>query len=59
MKDVIMKLWTKQKYREIVSDYYRAIDKAKKEVISYEHEDETTKSEPNLCSERCSVGENL
>lgn len=54
-----MKLLTKQKYREVVSDYYRAIDKAKKEVLQYEHEEETTKSESNLRSERRSVSENL
>lgn len=59
MKDVIMKLWTKSKYREIVSDYYRAIDKAKKEVIEYEHEKEATKSESDLCGERRPVSENL
>ena len=59
MRDVIMKLWTKSKYREIVSDYYRAIDKAKKEVIEYEHGKEVTESKSDLCSERRSTGENL
>lgn len=54
-----MKLWTKSKYREIVSDYYRAIDKAKKKVIEYEHEKEATKSESDLCGERRPVSENL